>query len=181
MAAIRIEPIRAAKKIGLNASPAREEYEAASQAVASGMTKGSPTKFSSGLLTGAFTSVSISSVSAPRVRAAASDPVLGFTAADGKNASSGATSKNSVEVALPGNVYEGNLFHTTAASTALAQAHLGATYGLRQHPSYNHWVIDLQAAASTDCIKIVGFKSELGDTFPRVYFTVRAAWRQIDS
>lgn len=96
-------------------------------------------------------------------------PIAGLAAAD----ASGVTgAKARVVIVTEMDLIEMNLWHSTAASSALARTMLGKMYGIEKQA--NIWSVDLETSTEPGSgtplikVKIVDFLSDIGDIYPRV-------------
>lgn len=111
---------------------------------------------------------------------------LGFAAEDGHNDTAAATHKVKVMLPTDDSVFEGNIYHSTAASaiTALTDVASGTLLPFVQLPSQGDGMVAVDkenTSGQIDCIRIVNLspKHAVGDVYGRVEFIVEAAGRLI--
>ena len=154
MALTKADYIKPAKRMGLHHTPVLNAPEAASQT----FWKGSPVIDASGYVT-----------------ISGADPVtkiLGIAIDAGQNQSSAGTVDATFVPALPGMVFEGALYHSSAASAVIAATDRFAQYGLVKSSTNEIWAIDkTESSAAKKCVTIVGFKDALSTANGTVYFT----------
>lgn len=144
-----------AKTYGLYSTPVEEAKEAASQTY----TKGA-------VLIPSLTSSAVNGYVAEGAADPAAGVIIGVALEAGKNTSAGVGTTHYVP-ALPGVIFEGQVYHGTAASAVIATADRFKQYGIAK--SGANWVIDKSETTHKD-VRIVGFKDPVGTLNGVVYF-----------
>lgn len=151
MAIVSADYIKPAKMLGKNAHPSMVGLEAASQTFKRG---------------------DILINSGGYLKKASADPVaniVGIAAEDGNNTSAGTAI--SFYPAMQGVIFEGVVYHSSAASAVNKVTDTFVDYGLARSSTANVWMVDkTESSTVKKTVKIVGHKDALSTTNGTVYF-----------
>lgn len=106
---------------------------------------------------------------------------LGFAAGDGSNTTAGAVN-TPVYIANDDTIFEGNIYHGTAASAITALTDVATLLPLKQLTTTGLGIIAVDkedTASQIDSCRIIQLspKDTVGDTYGRVWFVIEAAAR----